>query len=633
MKPNNLKIWQNLFCLSLLLCVGVSILLAQKDASMLLQEGLYEEDIRGDLQRAIAIYERVIAEFPRSREEAATAQLHIGLCCEKLGLQKAMQAYQKVIDDYPDQLSLVALAKLKLDKLKEPEIHPLVRRYFERMPPDVMTDISHDGQFVAYTDWSNGNVMIRNRESGQATKLTDIDWTKTHEFASHPVWSRDGKYIAYSQFKKLNFIELRVVSVNDAKTRFIYSAPDMSISPQDWDPNGKRILCEVFDFTTTPAAHRLELIAMDGDIQPLADLSTYSRGMKFSPDGAYIAFDLLKGKYRHVFLYDLKNRRVAQISSGRATRVGFDSPAWSADGKLLLYRNRQRGRYDLWATPIENGQASGSSFIVDSDIVSSLLRIKGIDESDINQPDAGNVAQVYTASQDSGDFDEDFFAATLGKAWSVYQWKKPNVYGAKSFGRYSLTDHPGWLRYYVDPMTVPGRSSNYLPGFDEWWYWYYPSLEIRRLLHGDRWTLETRMTFSMVYGANSRNLRLIIYFAPQKELQAALTIAQDKTHNGGRLVVVLNDGEKHIARNDSCLSPGDRPGVANMTYRFLITRLDSLITVEMSEDDDDYRPVLRGVLPPRLRQPLQQLALTGGSWFVPAGSYAEWDYFRFRRVK
>ena len=45
-----------------------------------------------------------------------------------------------------------------------------------------------------------------------------------------------------------------------------------------------------------------------------------------------------------------------------------------------------------------------------------------------------------------------------------------------------------------------------------------------------------------------------------------------------------------------------------------------------------YKSVLKGFLPSNFKGKKQKLSLTGLSWFVPAGSYGEWDYIRFRNL-
>ena len=87
---------------------------AQQTAEELYQAGLYQEEVQGDLERAIDMYGRILGEFPESRAVGAKAQLHIGLCYEKLGVRQAQQAYQRVIDDYLEHRDEVVVARARL---------------------------------------------------------------------------------------------------------------------------------------------------------------------------------------------------------------------------------------------------------------------------------------------------------------------------------------------------------------------------------------------------------------------------------------------------------------------------------------------------------------------------------------
>ena len=61
----------------------------QQTAGELFEKALYVEEGQGDLQKAIELYQDIVKRFPENREVAAKAQLHIGLCYEKLGTKEA----------------------------------------------------------------------------------------------------------------------------------------------------------------------------------------------------------------------------------------------------------------------------------------------------------------------------------------------------------------------------------------------------------------------------------------------------------------------------------------------------------------------------------------------------------------
>jgi hypothetical protein len=80
--------------------------------SELLEKGIYTEETVGDLDRAIAIYEKVVAEAKAGYRSAAVAQFHIGQCLLKKGKQaEAKAAFAKLIADFPDAKDLVAEAR------------------------------------------------------------------------------------------------------------------------------------------------------------------------------------------------------------------------------------------------------------------------------------------------------------------------------------------------------------------------------------------------------------------------------------------------------------------------------------------------------------------------------------------
>ncbi|MHC4693870.1 MAG: tetratricopeptide repeat protein [Planctomycetota bacterium] len=89
-----------------------------KTTSVLLQEGLYAEEITGDLDAAIKIYEQVISKSKETQRAAAQATYRIGMCFLKKGNKtKAAEYFQQIVSNYQDAKGLVEKATQQLKKI------------------------------------------------------------------------------------------------------------------------------------------------------------------------------------------------------------------------------------------------------------------------------------------------------------------------------------------------------------------------------------------------------------------------------------------------------------------------------------------------------------------------------------
>jgi len=170
---------------------------SQKSAAEIFDMAFYYEDVQGDLQKAIELYEQILKQFPENRKIAAKAQFQIGMCYEKLGLNEAQKAYQNVVDNYPDQVEEAKLAREKLTSLsraktdmKELKIQKVLEGQIV-----VYSSVSPDGRYYAYPDWGKGgNLAVRNFATGKSRALTE----DKGGFAFDARWSSDGKNLAYA---------------------------------------------------------------------------------------------------------------------------------------------------------------------------------------------------------------------------------------------------------------------------------------------------------------------------------------------------------------------------------------------------------------------------------------------------
>jgi len=109
-----------------------------------------------------------------------------------------------------------------------------------------------------------------------------------------------------------------------------------------------------------------------------------------------------------------------------------------------------------------------------------------------------------TANISNAQFRDDFTSSTLDPAWTVVQtWPGG---GSRSYGftqpgnHYSLTDNPGFLRFWLDPMThYDGFLNNYQTVPDNFYSCctHDAGLEIYSTFSGDNWIFEAGGIFNL----------------------------------------------------------------------------------------------------------------------------------------
>ena len=186
--------------------------LGQESAEELYQAGLYQEEVQGNLQSAIELYERILASFPSNRPMAANALMHIGLCHEKRGSQEAQRAYQRLLRDYADQISVAERARVRLASLQglarpespagaDSERGIVVRHLFGGDYGDDLDTTgqpSPDGRYLVGVAWgpAASNVAVRDLRTGELRQLTDHP-NYGEGMALGASLSPDGNTIAY----------------------------------------------------------------------------------------------------------------------------------------------------------------------------------------------------------------------------------------------------------------------------------------------------------------------------------------------------------------------------------------------------------------------------------------------------
>ena len=92
-----------------------------EEASVLLEAGVYAEEVVGDIDKAIETYQKIIADAQASRRCVAEAHYRLGKCLLAKGeKEKALEQFALVSERYADQEALVRSARDELAKLEPP---------------------------------------------------------------------------------------------------------------------------------------------------------------------------------------------------------------------------------------------------------------------------------------------------------------------------------------------------------------------------------------------------------------------------------------------------------------------------------------------------------------------------------
>jgi Tol biopolymer transport system component len=347
------------------------------DPGVLLRAAIEKEEVDGDLQGAIDLYRQIIAKHGSNRAIAAKAQLHIGLCYEKLGLHEAQNAYQKVIENYPEQADAVKMAKEKLATLLRAKSvvekgDKEITKILSGLRAALSAALSPDGTKLAVYHFSKGqNIAVYEHATKRLDLVTNYEWGKKDPITFYAQWSPDGKEIAFLQHgwgetPEGSWAEL-VASTPEGKIRVLYRVENWNDgipAPFDWMDDGTAIVTVL----TNPANRTgtLGLIpATGGSFQALYALKgrikRESSIADASPDGRYIVFEDGEEDGKHDIYIISRDKKLEVVSDHPADDI---TPRWSPDGKHIVFLSLRHGSWALWGISVKDGKPVGEPFFI-----------------------------------------------------------------------------------------------------------------------------------------------------------------------------------------------------------------------------------------------------------------------------
>lgn len=359
----------------LILIIGLVLLTGflsaqEKKASVSLTAAIYEEEVSGNLDKAVELYLNILKKYPDDRQVAAKTLYRLGLVNEKMGKQKANEYFTQLVNSYPDQIEVVALAKARLAGLSTEAVAGKENKEFSiKKISDTFSGgaISPDGRYLSYQDEETGDLAIYEIATGKKSRLTTNNGS-WDEWVESSRWSPDGKQIVYSWYNKNDYIDLCIIGVDGSKPRILYSNKENNwAETYGWSPDGKQILACLFK---NSVQYQIVLVSTaDGSVRVLKTLEQgWPDNMNFSPDGRYIVYDFRQKE-------DPQVHDISLLSTDGSREIPLvEHPAndkvlgWAPDGKNILFTSDRRNSTDAWVIQFSDGKVQGTPKLVKSNI-------------------------------------------------------------------------------------------------------------------------------------------------------------------------------------------------------------------------------------------------------------------------
>jgi Tol biopolymer transport system component len=149
--------------------------------------------------------------------------------------------------------------------------------------------------------------------------------------AETPIWSPDGRWVAYSSARAKGYALFRKAADGAGDEEHLLDTIQPTW-PDSWSPDGRRIVFERYEST---GGSDLWLLPLDGERKPVPYLATAANESHaaFSPDGRLVAYVSDETGVPQVYIQTLP----PSGSKWQLTSDGGDMPAWRQDGGEIYW--------------------------------------------------------------------------------------------------------------------------------------------------------------------------------------------------------------------------------------------------------------------------------------------------------
>lgn len=225
---------------------------------------------------------------------------------------------------------------------------------------------SPDGKFVAFTsdgaEYQNEDLFVRLIGEGGPLRLT------SHPATDHQVaWSPDGLQLAF----------LRSAAPGEENRRYrLMTMPALGGTEReigrvwgglDWSRDGRYLA--VSDFEQNEPPTRIVLLSPEGNYRNVITSSESKENFfdsfpRFSPDGTRVAFARWVSDHSSdLFIVEIATRRLRQLTFDQKR---IPSLQWTPDGEEIIFVSNRTGRNQIWRISASGGTPSQVSQVGDT---------------------------------------------------------------------------------------------------------------------------------------------------------------------------------------------------------------------------------------------------------------------------
>src|SRR6202790_5158937 len=201
--------------------------------------------------------------------------------------------------------------------------------------------------------WKGSGTLLR-------TTLSQVTFAEGVE--EYPAWSPDGKALLYTG---------EVGKIRKIFRKDLASGQDSQLTRGDsdelqpaWSPDGKQV--------AFVRAHQPDVKLQPGDVFGMfqegdvwvLDLASGEETKlvenafdpAYSPDGQHIAVDASWAAPRRIWVLDRQGHNPQQVTTDTSEEVAHVAPAWSPDGRKIVFQNLVRTKFDIRTVNLDSKQ-------------------------------------------------------------------------------------------------------------------------------------------------------------------------------------------------------------------------------------------------------------------------------------